>query len=105
MIGLSPHAQRLRKGRRSVRDDEKLLYVQIIISVHASVDDVHHRHRHQIGIQAAQITPERDHEVIRRRARRRQRNAERRVGAEADLVERTVKFDHRIVDQRLLRRI
>src|SRR5436189_304734 len=49
----------------------------------AAVDDVHHRHRQDVGLGAADITVERQAGGVGRGLGHRQRNAENGIGAEA----------------------
>ena len=47
-------AQRLRRSRRADRQDHEFLDVDAVVRVRAAVDDVHHRHRHDLAARAAE---------------------------------------------------
>ena len=79
---LGSAAQRLGKGRRADRHHHEFLEVDAVVGVHPAVEDVHHRHRQQVGIDPADIAVERQATRVRRRLRRRQADAEDRIGAE-----------------------
>lgn len=68
----------------------------------SAVEDVHHRHGHDVGVGAAEVAVEREVGRDRRRPRDRERGAEHRVRAEAGLVLRAVEFDERLVDEALV---
>ena len=69
-----------------------------IVGMRAAVEDVHHRHRQQIGVDPADIAVERQAARLGRRLGHRQADAEDRVGAEPALVVAAVERDHRRVD-------
>ena len=71
----------------------------------AAVEDVHHRHRQHVRGLAAEVAPQRQALLGRRRARGGQRHAEDRVGAEARLVVGAVELDQRAVERRLVERV
>ena len=89
-------------------DDHELLEVDRVVGVGAAVQHVHHRHRQHARLAAAvelgQVAVKRLLGVGRRRLRRRQRDAEQRVGAEPTLVRGAVELDHRRVERPLLGR-
>ena len=64
----------------------------------AAVEDVHHRHRQQVRIDAADVAIERQAPRIGRCLRRRQADAQDRIGAEPALVLAAIERDHRGVD-------
>ena len=68
----------------------------------AAVEDVHHRHRQNPRLRAADIAEQRQAADIRRGFGDRQRNAENGIGAESRLVGRAVERDHRLVDRHLI---
>ena len=68
----------------------------------AAVEDVHHRHRQQVGVRAADVAVERQAGRVGGGARDRERDAEDRVGAELRLVGRAVELEHRLVDEPLV---
>ena len=95
---LGAHAQRLGEAIGLHRHDHEFLDVDRIVGMRAAVDDVHHRHRQQRGLAAADIAVERQAAVHRRGLGDGERDAEDRVGAEAALVRRAVELDQGAVD-------
>jgi hypothetical protein len=73
--------------------------------VRAAVQHVHHRHRQHVRRVAAQVAPQRQPLLGRRRARRGQRHAEDRVGAQARLVVGPVELDELAVERRLVEHV
>ena len=45
VVDLGAHAQTLGERGRAYRHDHELLQVDVVVRVHAAVEDVHHRHR------------------------------------------------------------
>ena len=70
--------------------------------MHAAVDHVHHRHRQHPSLLAAEVAEERDARLRGRRLRRRERDAEHGVRAEAALVRRPVELDQQPVEAGLV---
>ena len=90
MVDLSAPTQALGKARGTHRHNHELLEVNVIVGMHAAVEDVHHGRGQQVGVDATQV-------LIQRQARRLgsgagdgQRHAQDGVGAELGLVGRTV---------------
>ena len=52
-------AQRVREGFRANGHGHKLLEVDVVVGVGASVDDVHHWNRQDVGIYSTKIAVER----------------------------------------------
>ena len=102
VVGLGAPAQRLAEARRADRHDHELLEVDGVVGVHAAVDDVHHRHRQDVGVGAADVAVQRDRQVVGGRLGDGQADAEDGVGAEASLVVGAVELEHREVDRPLL---
>ncbi len=96
--GLRPHAHGVGKGRRAEGDDHELLEIDRVVGMNATVEHVHHRHRQDAGIGAADIAVERQGVGLRRRLGGGQRHAQDGVGAEPALVGRAVERDHGLVD-------
>ena len=94
-----------REARRADRDDHELLEVDRVVGVGAAVEHVHHRHRQDPRRLAAEVAPQRLALLGRRRARRGERDAEDRVGAEARLVRRAVEVDQRAVEALLVEHV
>ena len=70
--------------------------------MHAAVDDVHHRHRQDVGVGAADVAVQRDLQLVGGGLGDGQADAEDGVGAEAGLVVGAVELDQRGVDRPLL---
>ena len=102
VVDLGALAQRLAEGRRADRRDHELLDVHVGVGVRAAVEDVHHRHRQQVGVRPADVAVERQAGGVGGGAGDGERDAEDRVGAELGLVGRAVELDHRLVDEPLV---
>ena len=102
MEHLRAPAQGLAERRRSERHDHELLQVDVVVRVLAAVEHVHHRHRQRPRALAAQVAVEREAERVGAGPRRRERDAERGVGAEPALVGRAVQLDEQRVDAPLV---
>jgi hypothetical protein len=102
---LRPGAQPLGEAGRADRHDHELLEVDLVVSVRAAVEHVHHRHGQHVRCLAAEVAPERQPGLGGRRLGRRQRHAQDRVGAEPALVGRAVALEHGLVDGRLVGRV
>ena len=90
------------KDRRADRGDHELLDVDAGVGVRAAVDDVHHRHRQDVRVGAADVAEQRQPCRLGGRLRHRQRHAEDRVGAQPRLVGRAVEVEQRLVDEALV---
>ena len=102
VVGLGAPPQRLAEGLGADRRDHELLDVDAAVGVRAAVDDVHHRHRQDVGVRATDVAEQRQLRRLGRGAGDSQRDAEDRVGADLGLVVGAVQVDHRLVDQPLL---
>ena len=102
VVDLGAGAQRLGEGRRADRRDHELLDVDVGVGVRAAVEDVHHRHRQQVGVGPADVAVERQPGRLGRGLGHGERDAEDRVGAEVGLVGGAVELDHRLVDLALV---
>jgi hypothetical protein len=100
--GLGADPQRLREGRRAARDEHELLEVDRVLGVGAAVHDVEERHRERPRRLPAEVAEERHAGLGRGRLRRRERDAEDRVRAEAALVRRPVELDEPPVEPLLV---
>ena len=98
----APIRRHSRERRRAGGDDHELLEVDLVVGVRAAVEHVHHRHRQDAGVRAAEVAPQRHAGVGRRGVRRGQRDAEDRVGAQARLVRGAVELDQRAVEPGLV---
>ena len=63
VVDLGAPTQALGKARGAHRHDHKLLEVNVIVGMHAAVEDVHHGRGQQVGVDAAQV-------LVQRQARR-----------------------------------
>lgn len=105
MVDLSAPAQGGLEVGRADRHDHELLEVDVVVCVHAAVEDVHHRDGQGVGVGSAQISIERlacgggcgtgDGE----------RRAEDGVGAQTTLVGGAVEGDHGQVGTALVARL
>ena len=68
----------------------------------AAIDDVHHRHRQDVGVRSAEIAVERQARRFGGRLGDGERDTEDGVGAKPRLVCRAVELDHRAVDVNLV---
>ncbi len=102
---LGAHPQALREAGGAARHDHELLEVDFVVGVRAAVEHVHHRHRQHVRALAAEIAPQGESLLGRLRVRRRERDAEDRIGAQARLVRRPVERDQRLVETLLIGRV
>ena len=84
------------------RDEHELLEVEVVLGVRAAVDDVHHRHRQDVGVRAAEPAIQRLAGVLGSGLGRGQRAAEDGVRSEPALRRRPVELDHRRVQLPLI---
>src|SRR5476649_2711904 len=80
MEDLGAHPQRLGEGRGAPWHDHELLDVDVGVRVLAAIQDVHQRHWQGAGIHASQVAIQRLAVRLRGRPRRREADAEDRVG-------------------------
>ena len=73
--------------------------------VHAAVDDVHHRHRQDVRVGAADVAIQRKPGLGGRRPGDRERGAQDRVRAQIALVVGAVELDERRIDPALVERV
>ena len=102
LVGLRAHPHRLRERARTERRDHELLEVDRVVGVRAAVEHVHHRHRQQVRLLAAQVAPQRLAELGRARAGDRERHAEDRVRTEPGLGVGPVELDEGAVEPLLV---
>ena len=93
VVDLGAPAQALGKARGAHRHDHELLEVDVVVGVHAAVEDVHHRRGQQVGVDAAQVLVQRKTRRLGSGAGNCQRHAQNGVGAEIGLVGGTVRGD------------
>ena len=105
MEHLRPATHRLAKRRRADRNDHEFLNVDTVVGVCPTVDDVHHRHRHDIRPGPAEIAIQRLVATARHRFRAGERDREDRVGSQLRLVGGAVELDQGVVDRPLVARL
>ena len=105
MEHLGAHAYGFCERGCAGRLDHEFLHVDRIVSMHAAIDDVHHRHGQDAGAGATDIAIERQFRRFGGGLGDGERHAENGVGAQATLVGGAVQFDHRLVDADLVERV
>ena len=98
-------AQRIAEGHGAHGHDHEFLNIQIVGSVRAAVDDVHHGHGQHLGVDAAKILVERQTQKFRGHTGASHGNTQHGIGTKAGLVVRAVKVDERVVDLHLAQHI
>ena len=96
------HAHGLGNVRRGHRHDHEFLDVDGIVGMFAAVDDVHHRHRQLMGMDAAHIGIQGQRGFFGGGLGRGQADAENGIGAEPRFILGAVQFDHGGVDFQLV---
>uniref|UniRef100_A0A0N4ZDA9 LigA n=1 Tax=Parastrongyloides trichosuri TaxID=131310 RepID=A0A0N4ZDA9_PARTI len=96
------HAQGFREALGAHRQDHEFLKINRVIRMCAAVDDVHHWHRQDMGVDAADIAVERQAGRNGAGLGHGQRHAQHGVGAQARLVLGAVQFDQGFVDAALV---
>ena len=86
VVGLRPPLQRLGVGRGAHRHEHELLQVDVVVGVHAAVDDVHHRDRQHVGVGPADVPVQRQLQLVGGSLGRRQGRAQDGVGTQAAFV-------------------
>ena len=99
---LGAHAQAFGERVRTDRHDHELLDVDGVVSVGAPIDDVHHGHRHQVGVDAADVAVQGLTEGACRRLGYGEADAEQGVGAQVALVVAAIEVDQVMVDADLV---
>ncbi len=95
---LGSHPQGAMKAVSPQWDDHELLYVQVVIGVFASIQDVHQGRRQQACPDSTDIAVKGKSHALRRRLGCCQGNPQDGVGAQLILVVCAVQIDHRLVD-------
>ena len=93
MVDLGAPAQALGKARGAHRHNHELLEVDVVVGMHATVEDVHHGRGQQVSVDAAQVLVQRQARRLGCGAGNGQRHAQNGVGAELGFVGRTVGGD------------
>ena len=102
VVGLGAPPQGLTEAGRADRHHHELLHVDGVVGVDATIDDVHHRHRQNMGVGSAEVAPQGQLEIIGCCLGHGQAGAEDGVGAEPALVVRSVQRAESDVDGPLL---
>ena len=98
VVDLGAPAQSLGERLSANRHDHEFLEVDVVVSMHAAVEDVHHGSGQQMSVRTANILVERQSCFLGSCTSGCQRDAQDGVGAEASLVVSAVEGDHGIVD-------
>ena len=98
MEHLCAHPQTFAERRSAHGTDHKLLESDRGITVRASVDDVHHRHRHDISVRATDVAIEGQLQIVGGGLGYGQRYAEDGVSTELRLSRCTVESEHLMID-------
>ena len=99
---LGAEAHRLGEAVGADRHHHEFLDVDRVVGMRAAVDDVHHRHRQDVGRDAADVAVERHAEALGRGLGDGEAGAEDGVGAEPALVGGAVELDQDAVDAGLV---
>ena len=102
VVDLGAPAQALGKARSTHGHNHKLLEVNVVVGMHATVEDIHHGRGQQVGVDAAQVLVQRQARRLCRSAGNGQRHTQNGVGAELGLVGRTVGGNQRGIDGALV---
>ena len=102
VVYLGAPTQALGKTRGAHRHDHELLEVNVIVGMHAAVEDVHHGRGQQMGVDAAQVLVQRQARRLGSGAGDGQRHAQDGVGTELGLVGGTVRGNQRGIDGALV---
>ena len=102
MEHLGAHAQAFREGVRADRHDHELLDVDGVVCVGTAIDDVHHGHRHQVGVHATDVTVQRLTEGARGGLGHGEADAKQGVGPQVALVVGAIQVDQVMVNAHLV---
>ena len=102
MIHLSALLQGFGKTGGRQWCDHKFLHVDTGIRVRATVEDIHHRYRQNVGIRAADIAIERQRCRISGSLGHCHGYAQDRIGAQLGFVLGTIQLQHYCIDQALI---
>lgn len=102
VVDLRTDAQGLAEGLRADRGDHEFLDIHPGVGVGAAVEDVHHRHRQDVAVGAADVTEELQAGGLGGGLGHSHGDTENGVGTEAGLVGRAVQLDHGLVHQALV---
>ena len=96
------HPQTLLETRSTNRTNHKFLESDRSVAVRTAIDDIHHRHRHYIGVRAPDIPIQWNIEIVGCRLCHSKRNPQNRIGPQVRFGFRPIKFQHRIVNGTLV---
>ena len=102
MEDLATATHGIAKSLEAQRHHHELLDINIVVSVFATVDDIHHWSRQQIPSSSAKVTVQWLVTVNSGCFGRRQRNSQQRVRAQILFVFGAIKIQHRLINQRLI---
>ena len=102
VVDLGAPAQALGKARSTHGHDHELLEVNVVVGMHAAVEDVHHGRGQQVSVDAAQVLVQRQARRLGSGAGNGQRHAQDGVGTELGLVGGTVRGNQRGIDGALV---
>ena len=102
VVDLGAPTQALGKARSTHGHDHELLEVNVVVGMHAAVEDVHHRRGQQVGVDTAQVLVQRQARRLGSGAGDGQRHAQDGIGAELGLVGGSVRGDQRGIDGALI---
>ena len=102
MEDLRSHANGLANGVGSDRHDHEFLKINRVVGVFATVDDVHHRNRHEVRVGSTDIAVKRQPGSIGGRLCDGKRHTQNGIRSEFALILGAIKLDHRLVDEDLV---
>ena len=102
VVDLGAPTQALGKARGAHRHDHELLEVDVVVGMHAAVENVHHGRGQQVSVDAAQVLVQRQARRLGSGAGNGQRHAQDGVGTELGLVGGTVRGNQRGIDGTLV---
>ena len=102
VVDLGAPAQRLGERLGAHRHDHELLEVDVVVGMHAAVEDVHHRRGQDMAVHAANILVQRKTGGLGSGLGAGQGHAQDGVSAQSALVVRAVQLQHHVVDGALI---
>ena len=102
MVDLDAPLQCFVEAGGADRGDHEFLDVDVRVGMGSAVEDVHHRHGHDVRVRSAEVAVEGQISRDSCGAGYGQRGAEHRVRTDAGLVVGAVEFDERLVDETLI---
>ena len=105
MIHLYAHAESVPETADSYRHDHKFLKIQGIGRMTSTIQYIHHRNRHDVRPDTAQILVKRYAQSCCRGFCHRHRHRQNGIGSQIGLIFRTVRIDEQMVNVSLIQRI